>query len=188
MLGARVKTIAYSDDGVSVSLVDGTMLKADYALVSFSLGVLQHTDVTWEPKLPAWKAEAICSMNMVSGPPLLRVICLSCSTQGTCSKIFMQFPRKFWFDTEVRTPINHSRITLLKVSIDRRLRRPFSREVPRLAESRPRQLLPWVWCALCHRYCVSVLLRLRAILTAATHRATGLGALSRCPIRKSKRN
>ena len=65
MLNSVVKTISYSGEGVNVTLVDGTKLEADYGLVSFSLGVLQHNDVTWEPKLPAWKTEAIQSMTMV---------------------------------------------------------------------------------------------------------------------------
>jgi hypothetical protein len=65
MLNAVVDKISYSGEGVTVTLVDGTKLEADYALVSFSLGVLQHDDVTWEPKLPAWKTEAIQSMTMV---------------------------------------------------------------------------------------------------------------------------
>jgi len=67
MLNSVVKTISYSGEGVNVTLVDGTKLTADYALVSFSLGVLQHDDVIWEPKLPAWKTEAIQSMTMVKG-------------------------------------------------------------------------------------------------------------------------
>jgi len=83
-LNSVVKTIAYTGKGVSVTLVNGTTLEADYALVSFSLGVLQNDDVTWEPKLPAWKTEAIEGMSM-----------------GTYTKIFMQFPTKFWFDTEI---------------------------------------------------------------------------------------
>ena len=67
MLSTTVKTIAYSGEGVTVTLTDGKTLKADYALVSFSLGVLQNDDVTWKPKLPAWKEEAVQSMSMVSG-------------------------------------------------------------------------------------------------------------------------
>ena len=65
LLNSVVQTISYSGEGVTVTLVDGTQLEADYALVSFSLGVLQHEDVTWEPELPAWKTEAIQSMTMV---------------------------------------------------------------------------------------------------------------------------
>lgn len=65
LLNSLVTKIAYSGEGVTVTLSDGTELEADYALVSFSLGVLQHDDVTWEPDLPAWKVEAIQSMTMV---------------------------------------------------------------------------------------------------------------------------
>ncbi|KAF9791877.1 amine oxidase, partial [Thelephora terrestris] len=84
LLNSVVKTISYSGEGVTVTLVDETRLEADYALVSFSLGVLQHEDVTWEPELPPWKTEAIQSMTM-----------------ATYTKIFMQFPKKFWFDAEI---------------------------------------------------------------------------------------
>jgi hypothetical protein len=66
LLNATVKTIKYSNDRVWVSLADGTSLSADYALVTFSLGVLQHEDVLFEPTLPKWKSEAIHSMAMVS--------------------------------------------------------------------------------------------------------------------------
>ena len=101
LLNATVKTIKYSNDRVWVSMSDGTSLSADYALVTFSLGVLQHDDVLFEPALPKWKSEAIHGMAMVSrvtrdgsSPSYNRA-------QGTYTKIYLQFPEKFWFDTEV---------------------------------------------------------------------------------------
>ena len=48
-----------------VTLLNGSELSADYALTTFSLGVLQHDDVAFEPELPSWKQEAIHSMAMV---------------------------------------------------------------------------------------------------------------------------
>jgi polyamine oxidase len=101
LLNATVKAIKYTNDRVWVSLLDGTSLSADYALVTFSLGVLQHDDVLFEPTLPKWKSEAIHGMAMVS-----RVIRDDSSPsynhcQGTYTKIYLQFPEKFWFDTEV---------------------------------------------------------------------------------------
>jgi len=68
LLNATVKTISYSGEGVTVRLVDGSELSADYALSTFSLGVLQHDDVAFEPELPSWKKEAIHSMGMVRIP------------------------------------------------------------------------------------------------------------------------
>lgn len=62
---ATVATIGYSDSGVSVTLTDGTTLTAEYAICTFSLGVLQDDDVQFEPSLPDWKVEAIQSMTMV---------------------------------------------------------------------------------------------------------------------------
>ncbi|CAA7262584.1 unnamed protein product [Cyclocybe aegerita] len=83
-LGATVRTVKHSREGVQVVLADGRELSADYALCTFSLGVLQHDDVIFEPKLPDFKQEAIQSMVM-----------------ATYTKIFLQFPHKFWFDTEM---------------------------------------------------------------------------------------
>ncbi|KAI0032339.1 amine oxidase, partial [Vararia minispora EC-137] len=83
MLGATVRSVRYDPDGVTVVLTDGRSLTADHALVTFSLGVLQYDDVLFEPPLPDWKMEAIHGMAM-----------------GTYTKIYLQFPKKFWFDTE----------------------------------------------------------------------------------------
>ncbi|KAI0003380.1 amine oxidase [Russula compacta] len=91
-LNATVKTIRYSDDRVSVSLSDGSSLSADYVLVTFSLGVLQHEDVLFEPALPKWKSEAIYGMAM-----------------GIYTKIYLQFPEKFWFNTEFALYADHER-------------------------------------------------------------------------------
>ncbi|KAF9814640.1 hypothetical protein IEO21_05003 [Rhodonia placenta] len=84
MLNATVTNITYSSEGVNVTLKDGTLLVADYALCTFSLGVLQNDDVVFEPSLPDWKQEAIQSMVM-----------------ATYTKIFLQFPEDFWFDTQM---------------------------------------------------------------------------------------
>lgn len=54
-LNALVQNISYSNSGVSVVLADGQTLTADYALCTFSLGVLQHDDVRFVPELPQWK-------------------------------------------------------------------------------------------------------------------------------------
>lgn len=70
-LNLLVTKIAHFAEGAMVTLSNGTELEADYALVSFSLDVLQHDNVTWEPDLPTWKIEAIQSMAMV------RCFCLS---------------------------------------------------------------------------------------------------------------
>jgi len=52
MFNATVKTISYSKHGVTAELQDGEKLTADFALCTFSLGVLQHDDVEFKPKLP----------------------------------------------------------------------------------------------------------------------------------------
>ncbi|KAG6901946.1 hypothetical protein C0995_006468 [Termitomyces sp. Mi166 len=83
-LNSTVKTISWSGSDVKIALKDGTTISADYALCTFSLGVLQNDDVRFIPELPDYKSEAIASMTM-----------------ATYTKIFLKFPVKFWFNTEV---------------------------------------------------------------------------------------
>ena len=52
LLKATVRTVAHSKDGVTLTLANGTTLTADYALCTFSLGVLQNDDVQFQPLLP----------------------------------------------------------------------------------------------------------------------------------------
>lgn len=66
LLSSTVKNIAYTDSGVSVTLTSGKVLKATYAITTFSIGVLQKNDVTWTPALPHWKREAILTMKMAT--------------------------------------------------------------------------------------------------------------------------
>ncbi|OSX57036.1 hypothetical protein POSPLADRAFT_1158026 [Postia placenta MAD-698-R-SB12] len=91
-LNATVSVISTSMYGAQITLADGSVLTSDYVLCTFSLGVLQHTDVRFEPPLPIWKREAIHSMTM-----------------GTYTKIFLQFPEKFWFDTEMALYADYER-------------------------------------------------------------------------------
>ncbi|KAF8797561.1 amine oxidase [Phlegmacium glaucopus] len=84
VLNATVHTIVHSQDGVTITLENGTTLSAEYALCTFSLGVLQNDDVQFYPPLPRFKQEAIHGMAMT-----------------TYTKIFLRFPHKFWFSTEM---------------------------------------------------------------------------------------
>ncbi|GBE87211.1 hypothetical protein SCP_1004580 [Sparassis crispa] len=91
-LNSTVSAIWTAKHGVQVVLTSGETLTADYALCTFSLGVLQNDDIQFVPELPAWKQEAIHSMTM-----------------STYTKIFLQFPQKFWFDTEMALYADHER-------------------------------------------------------------------------------
>ncbi|KAJ5344227.1 uncharacterized protein N7506_002592 [Penicillium brevicompactum] len=79
LLNTQVTNITYTDDGVTVLNKDGSCVEADYAIVTFSLGVLQNDAVQFSPKLPDWKQEAIQKFTM-----------------GTYTKIFFQFNETFW--------------------------------------------------------------------------------------------
>jgi len=65
MLNSTVQIIRYDASGVEVQLESGRVLRAEYVIMTFSLGVLQNDEVVFEPRLPAWKVEAIESMTMV---------------------------------------------------------------------------------------------------------------------------
>ncbi|KAF2840913.1 putative flavin-containing polyamine oxidase [Patellaria atrata CBS 101060] len=79
LLDTIVTNITYNDRGVTVYNEDGSCISAEYALCTFSLGVLQNEAVTFEPKLPEWKQTGIETFHM-----------------GTYTKIFMQFNETFW--------------------------------------------------------------------------------------------
>ena len=52
LLNTTVRTVAPSPYGVTITLANGTTLSADYALCTFSVGVLQNDDVQFRPPLP----------------------------------------------------------------------------------------------------------------------------------------
>ncbi|XP_072037902.1 uncharacterized protein [Amphiura filiformis] len=68
---------------VTVQTERGTRFTGEYAIVTFSIGVLQSGKVNFSPPLPGWKTEQIFRYQM-----------------GTLDPIFMRFTRKFWPDTE----------------------------------------------------------------------------------------
>lgn len=52
LLNSLVKCVVYDESGVAVQLGDRQVIVGDYALCTFSLGVLQHDDVVFEPEFP----------------------------------------------------------------------------------------------------------------------------------------
>ena len=81
LLNTIVTDITYSEHGVTVYTRDGMCIDADYAIITFSIGVLQSDAVKFHPELPEWKRTGIESMTM-----------------ATYTKIFLQFPpaQVFW--------------------------------------------------------------------------------------------
>ncbi|XP_066283182.1 uncharacterized protein [Branchiostoma lanceolatum] len=80
-LNKTITTIQRADDGVTVTTKDGSSYTADFAIVTFSMGVLQANSVEFVPGLPDWKREAISRVRMV-----------------VYTKIYLKFPSKFWDD------------------------------------------------------------------------------------------
>ena len=83
VLSKTVTEIKYSATSVEVTTSDGDKFGAEYALCTFSTGVLASDIVTFNPPLPEWKKEAIfkCPLTVYT-------------------KIFLKFPSKFWDDHE----------------------------------------------------------------------------------------
>ncbi|KAI5782592.1 amine oxidase [Geopyxis carbonaria] len=82
-LNQIVETITYTSTGVIATTNTGLTIKARRAICTFSVGVLQHTDVIFSPPLPSQKADAIANFHL-----------------ATYTKIFARFPYKFWNSTE----------------------------------------------------------------------------------------
>ncbi|KAL6645017.1 hypothetical protein ACP70R_016625 [Stipagrostis hirtigluma subsp. patula] len=78
-LNKVVREIAYTSNGVTVKTEDNSLYKADYVMVSASLGVLQSDLIQFKPQLPTWKVVAIYQFDM-----------------AVYTKIFVKFPKKFW--------------------------------------------------------------------------------------------
>ncbi|KAF2138369.1 uncharacterized protein K452DRAFT_353205 [Aplosporella prunicola CBS 121167] len=85
LLNTTVTEIAYTDADVTVTAADGSCVRAEHALCTFALGVLQQQTASgalrFSPPLPAWKRQAIHAFDM-----------------GTYTKLFLQFNTSFWDD------------------------------------------------------------------------------------------
>ncbi len=65
ILNTTITNITYSANGVKATSSDGSCFEADYAICTFSVGVLQHDSaITWSPALPDWKTTAIEKFEM----------------------------------------------------------------------------------------------------------------------------
>ncbi|CAL9159366.1 unnamed protein product [Musa hybrid cultivar] len=80
-LGKVATEIQYSGDGATVSTDDRSSYRADFVLVSVSVGVLQSDLIKFNPVLPKWKILALYEFDM-----------------AVYTKIFLKFPFKFWPD------------------------------------------------------------------------------------------
>lgn len=81
LLDTIVKEIKWGKDGVTIHNTDGSCIDADYAICTFSVGVLKADEVEFTPALPRWKQIAIDTFDI-----------------GIYTKIFLQFPpdKVFW--------------------------------------------------------------------------------------------
>ncbi|KAK4512289.1 NifU-like protein 5, mitochondrial [Mucor velutinosus] len=81
MLNTLVTEVIYNDQNVTVITSNGHVIEAEYAICTFSLGVLQSDLVRFTPMFPEWKRESLLSFHMT-----------------TYTKIFLRFKKRFWGD------------------------------------------------------------------------------------------
>ncbi|GAB4210814.1 MAG: FAD-dependent oxidoreductase [Roseiflexaceae bacterium] len=77
-LGQRVQQVELAGDGVRV-VASGGVFRAERAVITLPLGVLQSDAVAFDPPLPAAKRAAIRRLGM-----------------GLLNKLYLRFPRAFW--------------------------------------------------------------------------------------------
>ncbi|KAK7243414.1 hypothetical protein RIF29_38209 [Crotalaria pallida] len=78
-LNKVVRELQHSRNGVTVKTEDGCVYKANYVILSVSIGVLQSDLLSFNPPLPRWKMEVIEKCDVM-----------------VYTKIFLKFPYKFW--------------------------------------------------------------------------------------------
>ena len=83
LLKKTVDSVTYSGNSVVIQTKENETFVADYALCTFSTGVLASDSIAFNPPLPQWKQEAIYKNPM-----------------SVYTKIFLKFPYKFWDDNE----------------------------------------------------------------------------------------
>ena len=66
VLNAKVTSIAHNSSGVTVTTESGETYEGDYAIVTFSLGVLQRNMIEFRPQLPFWKRLAWSEFDMMT--------------------------------------------------------------------------------------------------------------------------
>ncbi|KAH0933062.1 hypothetical protein HID58_010179 [Brassica napus] len=79
-----VTKIVRQYNGVKVTTEDGKTFVADAAVIAVPLGVLKSGTITFEPKLPDWKQEAINQLGV-----------------GIMNKIILHFEKVFWPQVEL---------------------------------------------------------------------------------------
>jgi len=79
VFGAVVDKVAYNDHGVTVHTTNGKEYRAKYLISTVSLGVYQNERIQFSPPLPLWKTDSLVKFKM-----------------EVYTKIFLDFPSKFW--------------------------------------------------------------------------------------------
>eukprot|EP00483_Globobulimina_turgida_P005521 UN05531 len=78
-----VHSIDWNEDKIkvytNVDQANESLYTGDAVVVTLPLGILKNGDVTFEPSLPLWKSNAICSIGY-----------------GLLNKIFLKFDTVFW--------------------------------------------------------------------------------------------
>ncbi|KAL5895933.1 hypothetical protein ACKVWM_001150 [Pyricularia oryzae] len=93
--------------GYKIELEDGSNIDADYVVNTIPLGVLKHGDITFDPPLPSWKADAIERLGF-----------------GVLNKVVLVYDQPFWEEDKdifgvLRAPQSRSSLHPKDYSSDR---------------------------------------------------------------------
>jgi hypothetical protein len=160
MYNQTINLIEYGEDIVTVHTTSGMTFTADHVLCTFSVGVLQNTDVAFQPPLPDWKIEAINSIEMVSRVWSLNLN-LNLDTYcapGYLHKDFPSVQRDFLVPHGGNLYLAVT-ISLIHTASDGIVCSRAKRTVSRLAKLGSRRILPRFWHNLCHGHCKWILSR-----------------------------
>ncbi|CAI9275125.1 unnamed protein product [Lactuca saligna] len=79
----RVKKINRCTNAMKITMENGNTFFAETTIVSIPLGGLKSNTITFEPRLPKWKEEAIANLGF-----------------GIANKIILHFEKVFWTNVE----------------------------------------------------------------------------------------
>ena len=79
----RIPDVHHNSSGVKIKTSTGETYEADFALMTFPIGVLQNDAVSFIPEMPRWKREPIFKVDVAH-----------------YAHIFLKFNVKFWGNEE----------------------------------------------------------------------------------------
>ncbi|KAG6888936.1 hypothetical protein C0992_007049 [Termitomyces sp. T32_za158] len=96
-LNALVKVVEWSASGVKAVLGDGSSISADYAICTFSLGVLKNEDVKFQPDFPGTPPPSLAQSTLNNHVPRFQARSYSKHDDGNLYEDISPVPREVLF-------------------------------------------------------------------------------------------